>query len=140
MSYTYSNFKEDLRRRAFEEKNRFYKRVLEVVEDYINPEAITGFYPKNVFNNNEHKEFIFLLENKIVIVHFEREKTYYIRSFDSTVKESSLTIPEFTQEGVLLSLQFENGELIIFNSLDDSNRSWNGTYIELIQAFFKKLN
>ncbi|GAE48312.1 hypothetical protein JCM21738_5420 [Mesobacillus boroniphilus JCM 21738] len=51
-----------------------------------------------------------------------------------------MTIPEFTQEGVLLSLQFENGELIIFNSLDDSNRSWNGTYIELIQAFFKKLN
>ncbi|GAE48313.1 hypothetical protein [Mesobacillus boroniphilus] len=46
MSYTYSNFKEDLRRRAFEEKNRFYKRVLEVVEDYINQKLLRGFIRK----------------------------------------------------------------------------------------------
>lgn len=139
MSYSYNDFKEDSRKRVFEEKSRFYKRVLEVVESYIDPEEIKVFYSRNIYNPNEHKEFIFFLENKISVVHFEKEKAYYIRSFDSKVKESSLIIPEFTQEGVILNLKFENGEQMTFNSFEDSNRAWNGTYIDLIQAIYKIL-
>lgn len=140
MSYSYKEFKEDSRRRAFEEKSRYYTRVLEVVETYINPEDIKIFYPRNILNSNEHKEFILFFNDKISIVHFEKEKAYFIRTFDLEVRESTLSIPEYTADGVTMNLVFENGEKLTFNSVEDSNRSWNDTYIDLIQEIFKKFN
>ena len=139
MAYSFKEFKEDIKKREFQEKARHYKRLIEVIEPYIDESKIKCFYPKNLFNGNEEKEFIFFLEKHFIFVKFQKEERYFVNCIPISKGEISLEIPEYKHQGVTLSFKSENKELFTLNSAEDSNKNWNDEYIESINEIYNFL-
>ncbi|MGE7903430.1 DUF3908 family protein [Peribacillus sp. NPDC094092] len=139
MWVTISEFKEDLVNNRFDERSRFYKKLLDIIEPYIEGSKIKCFYPKNIYNSNEEKEFIFFLEKYIVTVTFQKDERYFLKSIPIPKGEISLEIPEYAYQGVQLNLENKGKEVISLNSSEDSNSNWNDEYIENIKKIYKFL-
>ncbi|MFC8563513.1 DUF3908 family protein [Peribacillus frigoritolerans] len=139
MGLTFEEFKEDIVKRRFDEKSRFYNRLLDIIEPYVEESKIKCFYPKNLFNGNAEKEFIFFLEKYIVTVTFQKEERYFLKSIPIPKGEISLEIPEYAYQGVQLTLENKGEEVISLNSSEDSNSNWNDEYIENIKKVYKFL-
>lgn len=139
MAYSFENFKEDIKKRNFQEKGRHYKRMIEVIEPYIDESKIKCFYPKNLFNGNEEKEFIFFLEKYFIFVKFQKEERYFVNCIPIPKGEFSLEIPEYKHQGITLSFKIENEDLLTLNSAEDSNENWNDEYIESINDIYSFL-
>lgn len=139
MWLTIGEFKKDILNKRFDERSRFYKKLLGIIEPYVEESKIKCFYPKNLFNGNEEKEFIFFLENYIVTVTFQNDERYFLKSTPIPKGEISLEIPEYVHQGVLLTLESKGEEVLSLNSLEDSNNGWNDEYIENIKKVYKFL-
>ena len=139
MAYTFADFKEHINKKVFADRNRHYKRLIEVLESYIDVNEVKHFYPVNLVNGNEKKEFIFFTEKHFIFVSFQKEEKYFVNCVPIPKGEILLEIPEYNHLGVTLTFKHENEELITLNSLNDSNKDWNDEYIENIVDIYKFL-
>ncbi|MEN8699594.1 DUF3908 family protein [Bacillus infantis] len=136
MTFSFDEFKSDISKRAFHETSRHYRKMIEVVEPYIQASEIKGFYPRNLFNGQDHKEFIFFLEKKIVFVTFKKEEMYYISAVSYQTIDISLRIPEYVHLGVEMEFSVNKELTVKLNSRDDSNEKWNEEYAEKVKELY----
>lgn len=139
MAYTFEDFKEHVKSRAFNDRNRHYLRLIEVLESYINVSEAKHFYPVNLVNDNDKKEFIFFTEKYFIFVSFQKEEKYFVNYIPIPEGEILLEIPEYKHLGVSLTFKYEGEELFALHSLNDSKSDWNSEYVENIVDIHKFL-
>lgn len=123
----------------YSDKNaRKYSDMLCKIEEFIDPSDIKLFYPKNLFVDDKDLEVYVILDRNILrgrilddnkmelttlrlkdLLHFKCECTYNIEGFHK------------------LTLRFKNDEVVIFDSMEDSNDSWRYKFENQIKELTK---
>lgn len=109
------------------------------IEEFINPNKINVFYPKNMFVQDKNLEIYIFLESKIL-------RGRIIDDARIEIKVLSLKdIKDFTCECIndgeyyhKLTLKFINGEIIELDSMVDTNFSWRNKLEKTIKEIMKK--
>ncbi|KYG34923.1 DUF3908 family protein [Alkalihalobacillus trypoxylicola] len=138
MDYNYNDFKEDVKSRRVAEYSRVFSRLISELDGLIDSNMITNFYPKNLYNDIEEKEFIFLTENKVFLVKANLENQISIISFEKLINRIEL-ISSKHQNEVVLTVNFKSGDVLILNSKADSNENWVYEYSGAIREFYREL-
>lgn len=106
-------------------KSREAKNLLCKLEEFINPNDIKHYYPKNLFKGDKSLEVYLIFEKYILIGRVLEEnkielKTLRLRELINIKAEC-----ENDSDGCnKLTLTFFNNEAIIFDSEEDTNNSW----------------
>lgn len=122
------------------EKSRKHWALFYNIEEFINPNKINIFYPKNMFVQDKDLEIYIFLESKILRGRIIDDARIEIKVlFLKDIKDFTC---ECINEGEYyhkLTLKFINGEIIELDSMVDTNFSWRNkfekTIKEIIQNF-----
>jgi Protein of unknown function (DUF3908) len=100
---------------------------------YCNEKGFLAFYPKNLYNDKD-TEFFILLENGFVIIKSAKDEKggcLCERSY-AKITSKNMFIPgnKGGSNSYELTINFDNNQSLVFNSLEDSNQDWNTEYYE----------
>lgn len=131
----YDNYK-NLIQNSFNETilNRFTNLLTNIYGDF------KFFYGKNIVNE-EKDELYFFYKTKIVKVTFnEIYSSFELTEFKIDFKSIQLKLSEEYGDYTKLIINLESGEEIIFDSLKDSNKSWENKYEKKLIELLEYLN
>ena len=122
------------------EKSRKYWSIFYNIEEFIDPNKINIFYPKNMFVRDKDLEIYIFLENKIL-------RCRIIDNGRIEIKILFLKdIKDFTCECIYdgeyyhkLTLKFINGEIIVLDSMVDTNFSWRNKFEKKIKEIIQEI-
>lgn len=138
MGMTYDKFKKLAYGLDFDEKSGEYQMVIEELEGlYKEAFEIVYFYPKNVWNEKE-TELIFFLNDGYLTVKKEKENFQY-EQFRCKVISKSLIKDYYEYNEQQLTVKFDNGKELIFNSTLDTNKHWVSKYSRSIIELYKAI-
>lgn len=127
-------------RRYSENKAGKYSNMLFKIEEFVDVNTIKLFYPKNLFVDSKDLEAYLVFEDKIL-----RGKILE----DNNIEITALRLKDLTDfkcectcnpDGYhRLTMKFQNGETLVFNSVEDTNTSWSHKFEKLIKDLLKLL-
>lgn len=126
--------------RYYEQKSRKYSAIFRSIEELINPNEIKIFYPKNLFLDDKDLEIYIVLNGKLLRWRFGDDKKIELRILHLKNLKDFKCEGICNEEGIYkIILEFETGEEIAFNSMDDSIDNWKYTFKEHITEIAKTL-
>ncbi|MED1205610.1 DUF3908 family protein [Heyndrickxia acidicola] len=138
MGLTYKEFIDDIESRQFQGAYRTYKQMIKKVNELFSEDDLLFFYPQNLFNHNQ-KNFIFITNFGVLTVNQDGDNTHF-DIFNSKIASMQLKYPQYAQYGLTLTVSFEIGTNIVFDSMEDSNEDWNENYANSIKELYQVLN
>lgn len=134
MPFSYSEFKDYVQKREFEDF-RSLQLVIKNLEEFYEPEKdFKFFYPKNIFNSKELELLIFFVDGYLSIKKDSNRNWDFEHFRSKVICKKLLTTKELQQE---LRISFENGNEIILNNLLDSNFNWEVEYSTALKDLYK---
>ncbi len=124
-------------------KARKYSAIFRNIEEFIDPNIINIFYPKNMFVDGKDLEIYIFLESKILRGrvldnNITEIKILYLKDLKDFICECTFD-EEYHHK---LTLKFYNDEVIVLDSLVDTNYSWKYKFEkeikEIIQIIIDK--
>lgn len=122
------------------EKSRQQWAIFYNIEEFINPNNISVFYPKNMFVEDENLEIYIFLERKILRGRIIDDGRIEIKVL--FLKDIKDFICECIYDGEYyhkLTFEFINGEIIELDSMLDTNFSWRNKFEKTIKEIIKKI-
>lgn len=116
-----------------------YKEIIRFTDEYLNDVEVIGFYPKNLFRQNQGLQmYLFLSSKKILIVNYLRHEIgAQILKIENIKKATYHRDENHTFEiSTKLEITFNDDTSINFNSLEDTNESWREQFAESIKNIF----
>lgn len=129
--------------RYHDPKARRYSAIFLNIEEFIDPNKISIFYPKNMFVDDKDLEIYAFLERKVlrgrVLDNNKIEiKLLHLKDLKDFICECTYDEEYYYK----LTLKFNNNEVIVFDSLVDTNFSWKNKFNkeikEIIQVIIDK--
>lgn len=113
--------------RYHNQKSRQCYAIFRSIEEFINPDEVNIFYPKNLFIEDKKIEMYVFLKGKIVICkalegNNIEQKILYLKDINDFTCECYFDDEEYNYYKLILS--FVNNEVIIFDTSVDTNSSW----------------
>lgn len=141
MNLDYIELKRYFDREKFSaQKARKYSAIFSKIEEVIDPSEIELVYPRNLFLDDKDLEFYILLSGKILRCILLDDKTIQLQIFNLEDLKDFKCEGLYDEEGFYkLTLKFENGEVIVFSSIEDSNDNWRYQFNEHIKELVKML-
>lgn len=122
------------------EKSRKHWALFHNIEEFINPNKINIFYPKNMFVQDKDLEIYIFLESKILRGRIIDDARIEIKVlFLKGIKDFTC---ECINEGEYyhkLTLKFINGEIIELDSMVDTNFSWRNKFEKTIKEIIQNV-
>lgn len=124
----------------YEPKLRLYNAIFHNIEEFIDPNEINIFYPKNLFIEGSDLEVYILNNSQILRCRIIDEDRIEIKIF--FLKD----LKDFTCECVKISyedyydkliLKFNDNEILILDSSMDTNFSWKTKFEKQIKEIIK---
>jgi Protein of unknown function (DUF3908) len=137
MCLSFNAFEAAVRNREVVDRPKYLSLLEGLKELNYREEDIELFYSRNL-HNDEETEFIIFLEDGFVIAKGIENACLYDH-FNCKVKSKSISISKYSSEACLLSIKFDNGEMLSLNSLADSNSDWNHEYAVALKKLYKKI-
>lgn len=124
--------------RYHDPKARRYSAIFRNIEEFIDPNKVSIFYPKNMFVDDKDLEIYVFLERKIlrgrVLDNNKIEiKLLYLKDLKDFICECTYDEECYYK----LTLKFYNDEVIVFDSLVDTNFSWKNKFNKVIKEIIK---
>lgn len=113
------------------------KRIIEHVENNFGEPKL--FYAKNFVTRSDNPILYFFYENMVLIIKGDADYDFIVHSFENKVVSKVLKKARWESQNHNLTIHFSNGEVLEFNSLNDSNERWMETYSLLLIELNSKL-
>jgi len=127
--------------RCFDDKARNYKAIFSNIEEFIDHSEIKFFYPKNLFLVDKDLEVYVFLDGKILRGRSLEESRIELKIFNlrDLVDFKCECIDNREEYFHKITLKFENDEIIVFDSMTDTNESWKYKFDNQIKEIIKVL-
>lgn len=111
------------------------------IEEFIDPNKINIFYPKNMFVQDENPEIYIFLESKIFRARIIDDARIEIKVlFFTDIKDFTCEcISDGGEYNHKLKLEFINGEVIELDSMVDTNLSWRNKFNKTIKEIIQNI-
>ncbi|QII25541.1 hypothetical protein G3M80_13315 [Bacillus altitudinis] len=125
-----------------EEFNEPYFRELKekVVNEFVNEDKIKFIYTKNPYDTANAEHYFFLDSGLLIVKNFDNERNhkhyFYVEHLYSKIVRKQMDFSN-DSSSASLSLFFENGEIVDFNSSDIGINDREDEYSNLIKMLFK---
>jgi Protein of unknown function (DUF3908) len=136
MALTYEEFKQYVEQRWFDDNRSFLSILNDLSEFYDVENDFKYFYPRNVFNGKPTELIIFLNDGYLVVTK-DNEQNYKYQEFNCKVSSKTLINTRYVNYNHELKIVFDNGNELIFNSLEDSSPNWSEEYARAIRELYK---
>ncbi|WP_059050825.1 DUF3908 family protein [Paenibacillus senegalimassiliensis] len=116
---------------------RKHRLIVKTMLEFVEADQVKGFYPKNLFSDNQSLECFVFTDNKLLIFkEFERHISINVLKLNQiTAAILEREKDDFPDETVKLS--FSTGEEIAFVPKSDSNSHWYERFKENANEIFK---
>lgn len=134
---TYEEFKNYAYGRDFDKFEEYQRIIQDLNELYGETNDFVFFYPRNVWNEKETELILFLNDGYVTVK--KGEKNYQYEQFRCKVLSKSLTKDPYEYNEQQLTVKFDNGKELLFNSTLDTNKAWLSKYSRSIIDLYKAI-
>ncbi|WP_066320912.1 DUF3908 family protein [Bacillus sp. FJAT-29814] len=115
---------------------RLYSSVINHLKNYYKEDEFKFFYPRNIFNDKQ-TELLFFLKNGYLEVTMDENSKIQIKQFYCKVVNKMLILPQYEYSEHELKISFDNGNELLFKSVEDSNEDWKPDYNAVIKDLYR---
>lgn len=114
-----------------------HRYIVRTMLDYVKPEEVKGFYPKNLFSDNLSLEcFVFTDKRLLIFNDYDKQISIKVLNLNQiTAVNLEREKNDFPNE--IVKINFSSGEELEFDPKIDSNSSWCERFKDNVTEIFK---
>lgn len=117
---------------------KWHKKFLLHLNEFYKEDCFTSVYPKNFSNDEPDELIVFLKDGYIKVCKGEEDQVVYAHKYCKVV-EKVLVTRKHNNARQVLTLTYDNGDVLEFNSEVDSNSDLDEVYSKAIRELYKDM-